>query len=526
MKKGILLTIAIILVTISMAQTKPVPKQKPPAKTEMERMKKDAQFAMDNIDPETKRMMDSMGIKMPSMKNVPKISDKQLADAFENENRIVPQKDAARIAAIPKSVTDGRMGSYITSIQNKASALLKPEIKSMAEKIYSYIKSNSKNSLEAGNMAVAFLIAGKPEIAYYTLGKICADDPANADNISNYASLLSMLGAQHLAIPILNNLNTRFPKNSTLLNNLGQAWFGLGEIAKAEKYLDSAIRIYAYHPQANMTKAAIEESKGNKSGAIEAMRKSIRHAYSAEKENRLKKLGYKLTLADVRLPFKPSTDPLGLARFKQPDYPKSVSELKTLKPLWEAFDKNCQEKIATLQRELAEATRLYEQNLKSSTAQFMQAINTGGTIPASAQKPLYITKASLQLQEVVRHNEAKIIKRGEMHLALASQLDELQKNRKRAAPEAPCKDHIEAENDFLSKCNALKKAYNDKVLQEHKLFLNDMAYWSQYTSTYEAQFKIIKLGFEIDWLMKLQEYRITFIQDVTDKFIPQIIIEE
>ena len=38
------------------------------------------------------------------------------------------------------------------------------------------------------NMAVGLWIAGKPKLAYSTLGKICAADATNIDNLSNYAS--------------------------------------------------------------------------------------------------------------------------------------------------------------------------------------------------------------------------------------------------------------------------------------------------------------------------------------------------
>lgn len=210
MKKYTLLMLAILLAGFSaFAQQKPKPKEKdkPPTQKEMEEMMKEAQKELDNLSEEDKKMMKEMGIKIPSMKDVPQVTDKQLADAWENENRIVPQKDVARIAAIPKTVTDVRMGAYITSIQNQAATLLKPEVKNMTDKIYNYIKSNSKNSSEAGNMATGLWIAGKPEMGSYILGIICAKNPSHTDNLSNYASMLSMLGGQHLAIPILTNLN-------------------------------------------------------------------------------------------------------------------------------------------------------------------------------------------------------------------------------------------------------------------------------------------------------------------------------
>src|SRR3954449_3472735 len=79
---------------------KPTAKEKAPTQKEMEDMMKDAQKELDGMSPEDKRMMDSMGIKMPSMKNVPKVSDAQMKEAWENETAIVPKRDATRLASI------------------------------------------------------------------------------------------------------------------------------------------------------------------------------------------------------------------------------------------------------------------------------------------------------------------------------------------------------------------------------------------------------------------------------------------
>lgn len=495
MKNKIILLIALVLPLLLLAQPgkKPKPKEKPPTQTEMEKMMKEAQMEIDNLDPETLRMMDSMGIKKPSLKNAPKVNSKQLADAWEAESLLVPKKDVGRIAAIPKTVTDNRIAAYITSIQNKAVAFLKPEVKNMADKIYSYIKLNSKNSFEAGNMAVGLWMAGKCEMAYYTLGKICADDPANTNNLSNYASMLSMLGAQHLAIPVLNNLNTKLPKNSTLLNNLGQAWFGLGEIVKAEKYLDSAIRIYAYHPQANLTKAAIEESKGNTAKAKEALLKSIKHSYTKEKEDMLRKLGYEIKLKDLRLPFKPGPDPLGLEKFKRPDYPTSLTELKTLKPVWANFHRECDSRLAQLNTELKEIATNYEKDLKSNKIKFALS--------------LYAKKATLQLNEIKEHYETIFKQLGEKHISFTEDIEKIKKAHKRAAPEAPCEAHQEAESDFIRTYNERKKPFDEEMLKTFRRYFNELAYWSQYTSTDKNQFDLVVLEFKITWLKKLKEYQ-------------------
>src|SRR6185436_8485264 len=332
MKK--LITAVLILIvglSIATAQTKGKKKEeeKPPTQKEMDEMMKEMQKAIGEISAEDKKTMDSMGIKLPDAKTMKKnmsgASDAQLKKAWEDENRIVPARDATRIATIStSSLTASSVGAFITNQHNFTASRLLPASKTLGEKIYAQLKAKGLNSAAIGNNAAGLWIMGRIQPALFIMGKVCTEDINNSDNLSNYASMLSMCGAEQKAIPILNYLNSKFPRNSTILNNLGQAWFGLGEISKAEKYLDSVIRIYAYHPQANLTKSFIAEFKGNKTEAIELVRNSLKHSYSQEKEERLKKLGHTLTSKDFSLPGKTKPDPLNLGGFNSPPFPKSV----------------------------------------------------------------------------------------------------------------------------------------------------------------------------------------------------------
>lgn len=330
MIRSVITSVLLSVSFIAAAQKKPA--EKAPTQKEMQDMMKQAQQMLDasmkEMSPEDRRLMDSLGIQMPDMnkaaKNVAHITDAQLKDAFENENRIVPKKNAAKIAAIPAAVSTANMSAYIAAVQNKTSPLLSAATKAAGDKIYAAVRS--KSVYDQGTAAAALWMLGKTQIALYVLGKVCAADASQTDNLSNYAAMMSMLGAQHLALPVLQNLNNRFPKNSTLLNNIGQAWFGLGDIPNAEKYIDSAIRIYAYHTQANFTKSLIEESKGNKTAAIAAMKKSMLKAYSPQKEARLNSLGYTASEKDFTIPSNKKADPLNLGGFTPPAFPMSVAE--------------------------------------------------------------------------------------------------------------------------------------------------------------------------------------------------------
>lgn len=84
MRKLLAITAITFLAGMITAQPKPKPKETAPTAKEMEEMMKEGQ-----------KMMDSMGIKMPDMKKMPKMSDQEIQQVWEDADRIVPKKDAA-----------------------------------------------------------------------------------------------------------------------------------------------------------------------------------------------------------------------------------------------------------------------------------------------------------------------------------------------------------------------------------------------------------------------------------------------
>jgi tetratricopeptide (TPR) repeat protein len=237
------------------------------------------------MSPEEKKMLDSMGVKMPSTKGIPKFTDKQLADAWEEDTRLVPKKNVAAIAAIPATPTTAALPAFVSNVHNAVTAKLSASEKADAETLYKNIKQQP--GITVANASIGFWLGGMPMLATWLMGRACQDEPQNIDHLNNYAAMLSMNGAEHIALPLLNNLNKRYPKNSTVLNNIGQAWFGLGDIDKAGRYLDSAILIYAYHSQANNTKSKIEESKGNTQAAVEALMRSAKKTQAAQARQKI-----------------------------------------------------------------------------------------------------------------------------------------------------------------------------------------------------------------------------------------------
>lgn len=535
MKKYFFTLAILFAATIVLAQPgkKPAAKEKPPTQKEMDEMMKEAQKAMDEMSPEDKKAMDSMGIKMPSFKEVPKVSDKQLATAWEIENLIVPKKDDARINTISKTpLTGGSILSFISSVNSKTITLLRPESKTLAEKIYAQLKSTGKNSGAIGNTAAGLWIMGRLQAALYIMGKICAEDINNTDNLANYASMLSMTGVQQSAIPLLNYLNTKYPSNSTLLNNLGQAWFGLGDMTKAEKYLDSTIRIYAYHPQATLTKSFIEESKGNKTEAVTLVKKSIRHSYSEEKEERLRKLGYKLTGKDVSLPANQKKDALNLGGFAPPPFPKSVDECIALDTEWEKYRQQLKTQAATLNNQLEEATKLamemHQKRLNENMNMIKASINAGSSHGVITMMPLHANAAILKLNEVVEENgrkyeelmkkvvkfytESGVILKEQYEKEIEKlQEEDLEQTGEGLPNKDFCPKYKEVSDKYLRAFNGKMEPFFKEILELAKNLLSEVTHWQMY-SEWPENFEVKKLQAKISWLGALAaESPITFI---------------
>ena len=277
------------------------------------------------------------------------------------------------------------------------------------------------------------------------MGEACKADPSDAINLNNYASFLTMCGAEQAALPILQNLNARYPRNSTLLNNIAQAWLGLGDIQRAEKYADSAILLYATHPQANMAKCIIEESKDHIPAAIAAAKRAIKEGYSTEKESWLKKLGYELKDHDINWDPPLTRDPIGLEKFTWPEYPLDVEENKLAELEWKNFKEECQNEINELKIKQQHAEKEYE---RISSLRVQQLLAAGSAGQSVQPMPGYAAKAMKKLGPMV--NDVN----GNMSFVFANELE--------AVIRAMNKAH-EHEKLLEEKQALLDKKYEDKI---------------------------------------------------------------
>jgi tetratricopeptide (TPR) repeat protein len=448
-----------------------------PTKEEMEEMRK----AMEQIqaDPEMKEAMKQYGIDMNTVENAMKAVETDGFGAYyEFEEFMTPKKDVARIARIQnKQLTTGELQTHLLKAEKRVDAALLGEDRSITLQLLNTVASYHPDSLSAIASGLWMMSSYIP--ATYIMGKASQKDP-NPDNLNNYAAFLVMLGGEDLALPVFQKLNREFPKNSTIQNNIGQTWFGLGDLDKAEKYLDSAIMTIAWHPQANMTKAVIQKSKGDKVGAVESLKKSVQGGYSITKEDMLRKLGYQLEGKDVDDDFNMPEDPLGFDKWiaRIPKFPKNYKESRALEAEWEKFHEDVAAEQAVLTEKLNRINMEVQEKMQKGKTNEIDVAKTYAMV-----KPPYLSaKANHVLNYYSNEKSGKFVDQHNKLLAQAAEDGALRKKMEDdyvkllASENAKCQDG-EGKADCPSICPVIVPA-SEQIIEVTNTKLENWYYES------------------------------------------------
>ena len=518
----ILFVILAMLVVSVKSQNKTQKNDEMPSKQELEEMMKEMQKEMEDMDPESKEMLKQMGIQMPDMKNL----EFAVSGNYE-ESGPIPIRDEARIQkALQTKVTDGNLAGYIQSVNSAVNDKVGPNASKDGKEIYQFSKANGGGSQAANGL----WIFGANLPAVLILGNALLENPKDADNLNNYAAFLIMTGAEEAALPILYYLETKYPRNSTVLNNIGQGWFGLGDLDKATEYLDKALALYPGHSQANFTKSFIQESKGDKSGALSSMKKSIKTGYSSSKESRMAGFNYQLKSNDIdwNPPF--PQDPLGFGQMNWPKYPQSVEESPALEKEWEVYKETTRAKSAVIEQKYEKAEKDFEAIMEDPIKMMGAIMKTNLKMQKSSMP--FASKAKLKL-EYYNENDDKL--ELEKYQNQMKNLEDLEENI-RAVEDASGKkrEEIEAtlgrkigegstEADMTAYCAAVNKN-NDNYLQAINQVLEagnakSIKYWREAMSRRlnyyqyampEESFEMEKLRAQMMWLSLIGEQEVRF----------------
>lgn len=513
-----------------------------PSKEQMEADKKAYAEAMQKLkeqeakmSPQAKKEWDSlmnqfgMGEKIENATQT--VNNSTATRNGNTSSGLVPAKNNKVIAAIGATPSNATMGAFIGKGNNKVFAAVLPAAKNKANEIYTALKQKGADRDEIGNVATTLWMTGRTQIALCVMAQACSNDATHTDNLTNYAAMLTMMGAPEMAIPILNNLKTKFKKNTTILNNLGQAWFALGEMDKATKYLDSTLLFNAGHPQANETKCMIAESKGNKTAALAHAKNAFKHGVTQQRKDNLVKLGYFPAAADYDNfpPLNKSDDLLQLGGSTMPPFPKSVAECKALAPIWKQFRTDIDQRIKPLQKITEESNKLMAKQLEAQQKQFMNAMNKSVSKPGSVSQgeamqivgaPMFAeemnVKQNIVLQNLQNKKKAALQRLAEftkgegevLRKKYQSAMDKINEKGREVGEGGSvsnaqlCIDAVKASDNFLGPYNTKLENLYTEYLRAEKQLLNELSYSAIYT-TYAELVPGINAGLKMQWLRAL-----------------------
>jgi len=483
--------------------------------------KKENPSGVEDLQKELTQLKQQLSLMEQSMKNLAKMPS-TLTQQVEKENNNdgdIPGLDKDRIKQIPdKILSNAELTVFVKNMQVEIEKKILPLQKTQAALMFSKAKENGSSPAAIGNMASLCWMNGYAEIALYLMDKACLSDMTNADNLNNLSAFLTMTGGEHLALPILDNLNAQYPNNSTILNNMGQAWFGLGDMLKAKNYLEKAVMYYAIHSQANKTLCKIYKSEGNKTKAVQAIKNSMKKSYSSEKEDMLNDLGEKMGYDELVWKYpKPAGEPLGLDKFLaiMPEYPMNVSDAELKDAQWQYFIKqinNAQEKVIEEIEQLEKIKEAYEVKLQNPSLQPSLMMPYNNPVWKAAIRKLLLFEEwkmdkSLRMYKKREQVDEEVQKLKEKYMeAMEKQTDGID-----AQGRQECAQRNALANTFMSAANTLWHDFQLEFIKFEKQSIQEEIGYLMYTSIDPSFFELYKARNKSHFLSTLTTLRYEYV---------------
>src|SRR5215203_877672 len=236
-----------------------------------------------------------------------------------------PPKDYSKLNLLPKNppsliqLADGLRQSkkVLESVTPKA---VLEEVKKITE---------AQTPAQQQSSSIAAFYGDKPAEALLISMNSALQNMSEAVGLNNLAAILNMTKLEHKAVPILMNLLAKDPTNSMFLNNMGQAYMGMGDLFNAEAFLKRCLEEDELHPEANHSMGMLKLFKKESEAAMKYFEKELAVVYRASTLALIKKNGGKIDLYSLRkkrarVPEKNFFEEINLSQFVIPSFPGKI----------------------------------------------------------------------------------------------------------------------------------------------------------------------------------------------------------
>ena len=310
--------------------------------------KQNSQAELNKMIRENKELQEQIK-KNPELAELMKTAMEQ-ADEEEGNAGLAtraPKKDLARLNAIPKDkFTKQQLVGLCQKIYGSYLQNLPPNTK---DRFSAALESCGTDAKKLQDAAILNFINKSPDGALLFALKAAITDPDDPMYWNNLAALLIQSGQEEKSIPILSHLIQSHPSSSIVWNNMGQAYFGLGDMTKASQFLDSCLKYNDTHPEANHTKGLIYRFAGNTIKSNYHFARETIVCYRKPVVEELKKSKSDEEIFKIARSRWPEPEnyfvKLGLDKFRVPKLPASVEESNQLYQAHLDFRENIQNEI-------------------------------------------------------------------------------------------------------------------------------------------------------------------------------------
>lgn len=213
--------------------------------------------------------------------------------------------------------------------------------------------------------SIAAFYGDKPAHALLISMNSALQNMNEATGLNNLAALFNMVKLEQKAVPILMNLLAKDPTNSILLNNMGQAYLGLGDLTVAEGFLTRCLMEDELHPEANHSMGMLKLFKKESEAAMKYFEKELEVSYRASTLALYKKNGGKIDLYNLRkkrkdIPEKNFFEEINLGQFVIPAFPSKFEDSKKIREETKEFGLSVHDEMMFWMNTATELTMSYK----------------------------------------------------------------------------------------------------------------------------------------------------------------------
>lgn len=388
---NLLLSIILVLLcsmTVTAQGAKPTPEQ---IKQALEAAKKLKARGLKGDDPEA-MAEEAKKILKPMMKTV--MSIPRQTTAIKTVQKIV-------LTPIQRKKLKGEeLKKYIQRLNTD----LFTKMSSNSRKLVQDILSDTKVSLNLFDLGMSAYLNGALQEGAFLAGTALIGDIGDDLNINSYTAMLINANAPAEAMPICKGLVSRYPEHALILNNLAQAFMGIGEQDSAMVYLRKCLKQQPGHPQANNSAAQIFKQQGQKEKALEFAKKSVEAGLNDGAMEIIDELDKSRTAYDFFAKPKDLPDYFDLYKIKKPMHQKRVEDEQLVKGERAAFRTEIDRMRGVLSEIISREQELGNKQLNNRIQNLQKRLSAGEQITVNVGNPWFEKAAKIFTNKYIQQD--------------------------------------------------------------------------------------------------------------------------